>query len=92
MAIVVTSDQLDRLSIEGLREFCRELGVDFRQRDPKSVLIDKLKDELTVSDAATQGVAEQVEQWARQKARSTGDARYKDAYQAIASLSRDGRL
>jgi hypothetical protein len=92
MGLILTSDQLKRLTLDDLRSLCDSLSIDFTERDTKNTLAERLAAKQESSPAVAQVAADHLLNWSLTHYRHTGDERYSDTYQSIASLSRDSLL
>lgn len=92
MGLILSPDQLKRLTLDDLRNLCDSLSVEFVERDVKAALVERLADKQKTSAVVARVAAEHLLEWSLDHYRRTGDERFSDTYQSIASLSRDSLL
>ena len=92
MGLILTGPQLRRLTLSHLRSHCEDLALEFSRDDAKETLVQKLQNYQRQSPEAASFTVQHAMEWTRQQYATTGDYRYRDANQSLASLLRDGAL
>jgi hypothetical protein len=92
MGLILTEPQLRKLTLDDLRGLCDDLSIEFAELDTKADLTRRIQAMQQRSNAAATVAIDHLREWSLERYRATGDERYSDAYQSIASLTRDGLL
>jgi hypothetical protein len=92
MGLILTPDQLKRLTLDDLRSLCDSLSIEFVEADTKAALAERLAQKQRTSRGVVLVAADHLIEWSRQEHRRTGDQRYDDINQSFASLTRDSLL